>query len=282
MWYLTNIPKIAHFYWGNDTISYLRYLTVYSFKKFNPDWEVRLYQPVIKYQGGKTWGSPEHSAKYNGLNYLANLLNLDVKKVEVDFTNYGMSNQMPESFKADFLRWYLLATVGGLWSDMDIIYYRPISELYLNHPSNQPLNTLVCMQENTFDNYHAIGFLLGSAANPYYKFINSKTYSMLNLGDYQSIGSKIPNYYFGTLPRIRERFPYLAVGNLSLDVVYPINYTMVPYIFNTPYIHYLKEITMGLHWFAGHPEALIFENLINHDSHLGYNNVVAQVVRMVI
>lgn len=281
MWHLRKIPKIAHFYWGNNTISYLRYLTLSSFKKLNPDWDVRLYTPAVKYYGAKTWATPEHSGQYSGPNYISRLMSLPVKRLTFNFAHHGLSNEMPESFKADFLRWYLLGTVGGLWSDFDIIYYRPMDQMALNTPFHCHLDTLICLNENGFDNYHAIGFLLGSAANPYYRFITSQTYGMLNLSDYQSIGSRIPNLYFPMLQSVRDRFPAIQVANIGMEVVYPIPYTMVPYIFHTPYINYLKEQTIGLHWFAGHPESLKFENLINEDSQIGYNNIIVQVLRRV-
>jgi hypothetical protein len=280
--YLTKIPKIAHFYWGNDTISFFRYLTVYSFKKFNPDWVIKLYYPKIKYQGEKTWHTQEHSQKFTGTNYIDRLFSMGIEKIEIDFNNYGMDNYMPETFKADFLRWYLLSTSGGLWSDFDIIYFRPMDNFYLNSPANKHLDTLICLNSDSSGTYHSIGFLLGSVNNPYYRFVNSQTYGMLKKGDYQSIGSGILNHYFSNMLLIQQRFPALNVGNISADVVYPINFTMVPYIFHTPYMQYLTERSIGLHWFAGHPEAGKFENLIDENTHVGYNNIISQIIRQVI
>ena len=40
------IPKIAHFYWGNEILPFLRYITIYSFSILNPDWEIKLYLPT--------------------------------------------------------------------------------------------------------------------------------------------------------------------------------------------------------------------------------------------
>ena len=282
MWYLDKIPKIAHFYWGNDTISYTRYLTVVSFKKYNPDWCIRLYYPKIKYQGKKTWDTHEHSQKFSGTNYLARLFSMDIEKIEINFNNYGMDNYMPETFKADFLRWYLLSTCGGLWSDFDILYFRPIDNFYLNIPANKHLDTLICLHSNGTEVYHSIGFLLGSINNPYYRFVNSQTYGMLDKGNYQSIGSSILNHYFPKLLLVQQRFPALSFENINANVVYPINYTMVPYIFHTPYMHYLTEQSIGLHWFAGHPEASKFENIIDENTHPGYDNIISQLIRQVI
>ncbi|MGE5581481.1 MAG: hypothetical protein ACM3X9_02995 [Bacillota bacterium] len=282
MWHLARIPKVAHFYWGNDTISFLRYLSVYSFKKYNPDWHIRLYYPKIRYRGEKTWSSQEQTGKFSGPNYLERLFAMSIEKVEVDFSHHGMDNYMPETFKADFLRWYLLANVGGLWSDIDIIYFRPLDDFYLNNQTDRDLDTLICFHSDDTGVYHSIGFLLSSPNNPYYRFINSQSYGMLDKGNYQSIGSGILNHYFPEITLIQQRFPGLNLGNIGAEVVYPLNYTMVPYIFHTPYTFYLTEKSIGLHWFAGHPEAVIFENLIDENTHVGYNNIISQLVRQVI
>ena len=37
------IPKRIFFYWGGSDMSWMRYMTLYSFRKMNPDWEVILY-----------------------------------------------------------------------------------------------------------------------------------------------------------------------------------------------------------------------------------------------
>jgi hypothetical protein len=279
MWHLSKIPKIAHFYWGNDTLSYLRFLTIYSFKKFNPDWEIRFYYPKVKYRGAKTWSTFEHSGKFTGLNYLGTLWSLPFPKIEVDFSDYGLNDQLPESFKADFLRWRLLGTVGGLWSDFDIIYFRPLEQLYLNALRQQSVDTVVCLGEDVNHNYHSIGFLLGSRHNRYYQFISEATRDRLNPGVYQSIGSQIPNAYFPNLAAIRARFPELNVANLALNVVYPLDHTMTPYLFHTGYLHYLAATSIGVHWFAGHPEAGVFENLLNEHTIINYDNIIALVIK---
>ena len=40
-----NIPKIFHVYWGGGVMPYIRFLTVKSFMKYNPDWEIMFWYP---------------------------------------------------------------------------------------------------------------------------------------------------------------------------------------------------------------------------------------------
>ena len=144
MWHLTKIPKIAHFYWGNEKLPYLRYLTISSFCKYNPDWKVRFYYPKYR-QTKKTWNSKEH--KYEIIvkkDYTEELKKLPITFVEIDFESLDLSNDLTEVHKSDYLRWFLLANVGGLWSDMDIIYIDSMNNISLNINDNNELNTLIC------------------------------------------------------------------------------------------------------------------------------------------
>ena len=174
MWYLNKIPKIAHFYWGNPTLPYLRYLTIYSFYKFNPDWEIRFYYPKYPYTIN-TWKSKEQRYKFIGKDYYAELRKLPIKIIEFDMKNIGISNDISEVFKSDYLRWFLLATVGGLWSDMDIIYFKPMNTLINNKEEKKEIDTLIsiCKEgyRNKFKYHHSIGFMLASADNVYYQIL---------------------------------------------------------------------------------------------------------------
>jgi hypothetical protein len=283
MWRLERIPKTAHFYWGNDRISFLRYLSVYSFKKFNPDWIIKLYYPKVRYQGENTWYTTEHSRRYTGVNYIDRLFGLNIEKLEVDFHDYGVDNEIPETFKADLLRWRLLATAGGLWSDFDIIYFRPVELIYLNDVAHRQLDTTVCLHgDGAAVNYHSIGFLLSSANNPFYRFIADQSPEMLNKRVYQSGGSAILNRHFPSMEMIKAAFNGINPANLASDVVYPVNYVRTPDIFHAAAPDCLTERSIGLHWFAGHPEAGIFENLIDEETQIGYDNLIARIIRQVI
>ena len=66
--------------------------------------------------------------------------------------NLGFDESLPSVFKSDFLRWHVLSTIGGGWSDMDILYIKPITTLELT----DNIDTVICHGEFN----HIIGFLL--------------------------------------------------------------------------------------------------------------------------
>ena len=45
-WKYNKIPKTCFFYWGNTKLSFLNYLSLVSFKEFNPDWKLVLAKPT--------------------------------------------------------------------------------------------------------------------------------------------------------------------------------------------------------------------------------------------
>ncbi len=272
MWHLKAIPRVAYFYWGNDSLSFLRYLTVFSFKKQNPDWEIKLYRPKIKFQGRKTWKTMECYARFIGKNYLDRLLNMDIDVVEVDFCNLGFNNNVPETFKADFLRWILLSTRGGLWSDFDIIYFKPMKSLYFNNDTNKQINTVVCRNI-----YHRIGFLLSSPQNDFYKFVAQQAKRKFNPTEYQSIGSRILNINFPGIGIIENLFPHLNIFNLETDVVYPLNENTIPTVFKVN-CSIIKEKSIGIHWYGGHLESEKWENCLTENNFRNYDNFLCQLI----
>jgi len=108
---LSNIPKVMHFYWGKSNMSYLQYMTIISFNKFNSDWEIIIHEPKKRFDE-ITWNTDEQKIKYEGKDYYEQLKQLSfVKFKEVDFNEIGFKEDVPDIFKSDYLRWYLLSTV---------------------------------------------------------------------------------------------------------------------------------------------------------------------------
>ena len=278
MWYLNKIPKIAHFYWGNNSLSFLRYLTIYSFRKENPDWEIRVYKPIINFQGEKTWKTMERCNVYNGEDYFEQVKQIADKVSEIDFSELGFYNDVPETYKADFLRWKLLSTTGGLWSDFDIVYIRPMDCLYFNNKKNKDISTIICFKE-----YHRIGFLLSDKNNSFFKYINSQVSHCFNKSDYQSIGSYIFNAAFPNISYIKKLFPDLKVFNMQMNVVYPLSENSILTLFeknNNPNI--IKNNCIAIHWFGGHPGSEMWEKLLTPENYKDYQNNLCQIIKRVL
>lgn len=253
----TKIPKVVHFYWGNSKLPYMRYLTIWSFIKQNPEWEVKLYQPV-QICKNVTWNSPEQKCDFVGKCYYSELEDLPIRKYFVDFDQFKLGNNTPEVYKSDLFRWYLLSTEGGFWSDMDILYFKPMKSLVVK----SEVDTIVCVKEGFG---HSIGFLLASKDNVYFKHVLEKALQCNNLNNYQSLGVSLINGNFPKVELIQNKFPKLNITNLEMDVCYQYYESVkrIQDLYIEGKLNFTKQ-SLGVHWYAGHPMAGAFVNKVNN------------------
>ena len=122
--------KTILFFWGNTKMSWLRYMTLYSFRKYNPDWLINLYVSDQKIHT-KTWKTYEEQDffMYAGNDYMDNIKDLNINTIEYTIKD-KKGNEISPSQKSNFFKWQLLATNGGFYSDMDILFFRSINDLY--------------------------------------------------------------------------------------------------------------------------------------------------------
>ena len=244
MWHLS-VPKVCHVYWGGGVLSYMRYLTVKSFIIQNPDWRVTLWTPN-KPSKSAPWATKENIYPVRCTDYYKELLRLDIDIFEVDFDTFGFSNDMPEIHKSDYLRLYLLSEIGGVWSDMDIIYFKPMKSLYFNREKYKDVDTYVCI--NKHDRYiHSGGFLMSAPGSKYFARLEELARESYSPNTYQCIGVDMFNKHYPTIERIRELSPALNVG---MDVVYAHNANQIRDMMG-PGQPLFTENSIGIHWYAG-------------------------------
>lgn len=245
-WFLS-VPKICHTYWDGSPMSYMRYLTIVSFMKMNPDWRVALWTPS-KRSGEKKWATKENCYPVVCTDFYPKLLKQNIAVYEVDFESFGFSNSMAEIHKSDYLRLYLLSTVGGLWSDMDIIYFKGMNKLPFNLEKNEGVDTFVCLNKHSAY-IHSAGFLMSAPGSPYFKRLEEMAHTYYDERDYQSIGATMFNKYFPCMDAIA------AISNpvnIDMDVVYAHDATKIRHIMELLPPLFTNN-SIGVHWYAGHP-----------------------------
>lgn len=261
---MSKIPKIIHFFWDKSPLSYLQYLTIVSFHKFNPEWRIMIHQTNKAY-GSVTWSTPENRIKHSGRNYYDNLTKLDyVEMYDVDFEMLGFSEDVPDVYKSDYIRWHLLSTIGGVWSDMDILYINPLSELGLLEDTD----TVVCYGPER----HIIGFLMSKPNNDFFKVILDDVRNVFDPNDYQSIGSKLLNKHHDDIYFRNDVF------NLNKTVFYSYDHHVINKIFNENDLSLLTYKTVGVHWYNGSPISKDFTNVFDEDN-TDFNNLITLLVK---
>ncbi|KKN82798.1 hypothetical protein LCGC14_0306220 [marine sediment metagenome] len=285
-WELKKIPRKVHFYWGNVKLPYLRYLSILSFKMHNPDWEITVYVPEHKYTGRCL--DTQRAFDFTGRDYYNNLrsLGINIKKVKFGFVENvceGLHSKYlsrQEVYRSDFLRWYLLSTVGGLWSDMDIMYFSSMNNLDINIRANGNINTAVSLHPKY---KHSVGFMLSGQHNKYYKYILDRARREFNPQDYQSIGVNLINKEFPTVASIEDKFPALRnnVANIDIKTVYAYDALVIPTIYNYGDMGRYTRESLGLHWYAGHHLAKRFINNLTHLNYNDFDSVLSKTVSKV-
>ena len=275
MWHLTRIPKIAHFYWGGGPLSYLRFLSIQSFAKQNPDWQIKFHQPVTDSQAPAAWAN---NIKQD---FRDQITTLDVAVVEHDFDHYGFDNQAHEVHKSDFLRWRLLATEGGLWSDIDIFYVKPMECLEENTSHHAGVDVALCPLKPPHK--HTVGFMLASKHNDFYKHMSEVALKNYNKDVYQCMGSDLLNGRFENFEVFGQQFPANQFVFLNKKSVYIITSKTIDQFYQPIGTATIKKFNstqvIGYHWFGGHPQSQQFENNLQPETLTDYTHFLAQTIR---
>lgn len=278
MWHLTNIPKVAHFYWGGNKLSYLRYLSIESFRLHNPDWKILVHVPTVLSQAAPAWDTFQQKHSQIVEDYFQKIPAQEL--VYHDFNNYQFDNHAHEVHKSDFLRWRLLCEYGGLWSDIDILYSKPMHKLQSNNANNSHIDTVLCPLVPP--KKHTVGFLLSSKHNEFCQWMHATSRQQYNPNVYQCMGSDILNNHFPTFESFQDQFPNNNFLFLENRAVYSITSKEIDRFFSTVNNDTKKKINsasvIGFHWFAGHPLSQDFENKLTDKNLTEFDNLLTTTI----
>lgn len=278
---MKNIPKIAFFYWGAPVVPYLRYMCFKSFRKYNPDWKVILYVPV-KLTTTQSWKTFENKQTFNTVDYGDRLEDLGVHVCPFDMESIGFSNDLPEVTKSDIIRLHLLHTIGGLWSDSDILYFRPLGHVLpqTDHTAYFCYRRGGPTQEDIPRNgpkYHSIGFLAGAPGNKYFKRLFETIPQPINMDNYQACGSP----FYKTVVADPELAADPFLFNFDVNTVYPSRAVPGMYHGAEYYSTLIQGCTIGWHWYCGHPEAGELQNTMTERTCQQYDNIMSWIIHRV-
>lgn len=259
---MKKIPKILHTYWDNSPMSYLQALTIRSFHKYNTDWDINVYVPKQGYNGGSNY-----IPSYMGKDYFYMVKESPyVNIIEVDLNSYNINIDLHNILRSDILRYHLLYNHGGVWSDFDVIWLKPMDyfdsiEYYGDvHPDD--ITAVVSLMKETAGG-HSIGVLIHAQYDEYAKELIDMTKQVQPPYGHEVFGSIMISAKYPTLQSL-ERFKTL-VGVKHLTYypydIHPPTPTLDKLYIGTD-LSFITKDTMCLHWYNGKP---LSKQYVNRD-----------------
>lgn len=200
------IPKIVWMYWhsGVDAAPEVVRLCVESWKRLNPDWEVRVLSDASR----RNWVDPESLVP-----------------------RYG---ELPIQKRANLLRKLLLATYGGVWADATVLCVKPLSTWLPMAPAEGFL-----LFDNKAPDRYICNWFIGATSNS--PFIlewfkrNAEYFRGKNLrplqGFYKTVHEALRKYTTRNRRRVRfwtswfgttvwKTYPYYISHYLAAEILY--------------------------------------------------------------
>lgn len=261
---MKNIPKICHMYWGGSSnMALMMVFTIYSFHRLNPDWKIIIYRTKQK---DEELGNQVYVKDYTGDDYFYLVEDLDYVTIKtIDVADYGVNKDAHSILGSDIFRTNVLYREGGIYSDLDVIWLKPLSEFKNINAIGNPgdFETTVCYF-NTFIGHHTMSNILSEPGGPFLASV---------IEDQKKIKPPYGHLAFST-QLLNDKYPGLGLILAKYPRILGLRYeTFYPYsIFNLQRLYLENDIkplynknVMCVHWFNGHD---ITKDYINGD---GFN-----------
>ena len=145
------IPELVFTFWEGKQFTYLHYLTVVTFKTYNPDIPLIVYLSETSDELVR-WSSNEHSLEYNNIidiNTVSNIKGVEIKRIDVN-KELNYTNKLSPVWKSDIVRILKLYEHGGIYIDFDILFISKIPSYLFHLEKEMAFNTYNNVINNAF------------------------------------------------------------------------------------------------------------------------------------
>ena len=273
------LKKKMHFYWGNDNMSFLRYMSIHSFAKLNPNWEtilIRHRKPFVPKR--HEWNERPDFLHFKGedCTYMLDGLDITTRYLEDDYPDLA-EIKIPELHMGDLLQWRVLSEIGGVFSDTDVIFFKP-----MDHMKFQDIDVgLVEFWGNPKPGYIPTTFMLGQP-NTFFKKMCSDTLKYGNVGIWEGFGTNIIRRSFSGMDEIEDAFPSLNVTKLPSNIVFPFAETERMFVEYANLMFYqnvdMPNGSISIHWYGSGEISQQFNNKITKGNYKKYDNTICRLI----
>lgn len=232
------IPRICHLVWSKGMpMSALQTLTVATFKLHNPKWETRLY--LLHDVNNPNTYTPDYTgADYfdEAMPFIDTVVDMYPKDLPT-WCAYLTGIQV-----SDVLRVWKLHEHGGVYSDFDMIWLKPMSAFKFDVP-----NATLCYHQNGHINQSIIVAQKGS---PFMDYIHRMQAKLDPPFQHQAFNSDIVKAAVGNEATALMLYPDLTI--IPYETFYPYSIYQLDRLYMKHDLEPLKAGPMGIHWFNGH------------------------------
>jgi len=273
------LRKRMHFYWGNRTMSFLRYMSLHSFSKLNPDWEtvlIRRRNPFVPKH--HAWNEKPDFLYFKGMDHSKMLGNLDIDIVYLEDKYPDMAKmEIPELHMGDLVQWCVMSEDGGVFSDTDVLFFRP-----LDHKRFRSVDVgLVQFLGNPKPGYIPTTFMLGQP-NGFFRRMYDDTMDHGDHISWEGYGEEMIGGSFGSVIAVQRSFPDLNVVRLPSRIVFPFAETEKMFVEYANLMFYqnikMPKESVGIHWYGSGTIAQHFNNEITRDNYSSFNSTICRLV----
>lgn len=248
---MKNIPKICHLIWTrNSPMSMIQVFTVKTFHKQNPDWEIIVH--LIR-QEPKDLAKNRYVPDYKGVDYFPLIRDMDyVKIADINLIKEKIHRDKCGIQISDILRERLVYKYGGVYSDFDMLWLRPMSEFkYVNCIGDpEDFEATVCYHRFTEGHHNNSNFVAEAGSKYVLSIINMQNTLKRPYG-HQAFNTNLLNKMYPTFDTISSKFPRVIA--IKYNTFYPYSIFNLHQLYKDDDLRPIQEEgVMGVHWFNGH------------------------------
>lgn len=251
---MRSIPKIAHLVWfGDQSMPMINVFTIISFHRLNPDWKIKVYTSK---QGNKDFGTLEWIPPYIGDDCFPLIRAMEfVQIIEVDLKDFDCPVQAHVIAMTDVFRQQVLFKYGGIYSDFDVIWLRPMDYFTQLDCLGDPKDFQCSISfYNLTDGHHNVSNIVAEKGNKFMEFTLSKCAEVEAPYSHQAFGTDMFNRLFPKQKNIEQQFERMLY--LRYETFFPYGiYNLIDLFQRDDITPAYADNVMAVHWFGGHPYA---------------------------
>ena len=260
---MKRIPKKLHTYWDGSPMSLLQSFTVTSFHKYNPDWEITIHMPEKKYDGDMKF---HFIPDYIGEDYFHTIASLDYVNINIiDLNAYDIRHDIHDILRSDIFRYHVLHHEGGVWSDFDVLWIKPIehfrnTEYHGDVPADE-ISAVASFLRGTEDG-HSIGIMIHRKHDPYALSLAEGTKTVQPPFGHEVFGGTLLARLY---PDLKSLDKFKTVVGARFETYYPFNIhppvKTIQNLYRGEHLEYINNNVLCVHWYNGH---ILSKHYINH------------------